>query len=247
MKHLTAIIKDDRLIKGQYGNIRFGPWGYECSDRYSFVTLTDQPRNATQDDDIWQLDGGRLDITYGTKQTSPNTIGLWLCIRALDDILLQDAVIRLVFDKAALKHGRIVGKTFHHTESDKYRLYPTNMVELIGQARETLTVTLDHADGAGRFDPCMYLRDRDDLWIIHARLLPRNPVDLVWLRWANRLFTLSAPNWLSRFLWRFPPAKKLLWRLRERMGRHCPEIQAVPLNKLKSGQSLVLGVTCHFH
>jgi len=246
MRQLTTTITHNKLIKGHYGDIIFGPWGLECSDQNSFVTLTDQPRNAKQIGDIWHLSVGRIRIAYETRKPTPNTIGLKLCIRALDDILLQDAVIRLVFDKAAIKHGRIADKTVHHTNSDKYRLYPTNKVTLIGKDGTTISVSLDHADGAGRFDPYMYLRDRDDHWIIHARLLPRDPVDQVWLRWANRLFTLSAPDWFSALLWRMPPLKKLLWRLRERMGRHCPEIQAVPLNRLKAGQSLSMEVTCHF-
>lgn len=245
MTKLTTTITN-KLISGQYGDIGFGPWGLECSDQHSFVTLTDQPRNARQTGDIWHLSGGRLRITYETHQPAPDTIRLRLCMQALDDILLQDAVIRLVFDKHAIKHGCIAGKTFHHTNSDKYRLYPTKLVELIGQDDATISVTFDHTDGAGRFDPYMYLRDRDDHWIIHARLLPRDPVDHVWLRWANRLFTLGAPDWLAAFLWRMPPIKRLLWRLRERMGRHCPEIQAVPFNRLKAGQSLSMEVTCHF-
>jgi hypothetical protein len=246
MKKLTTAITDNRLIRGKYGDIRFGPWGLECSDQHSFVTVTDKPRNATKIGDIWHLSDGRIRITYETHQPNPDAIQMRLCVHALDDILLQDAVIRLIFDKSAIQHGRIAGKTFHHTNSDKYRLYPTRLVELVGQDDTKISITLNQANGAGRFDPYMYLRDRDDHWIIHARLLPRDPVDQVWLHWANRLFTLSAPGGLSRFLWRVPPIKKLLWRLRERLGRHCPEIQAVPLNRLKAGQSLSMEVTCHF-
>ena len=242
----TVIITNNKLMSGRCGNITFGPWGLECSNQHSFVTLTDRTRNAKQVGDIWHLSGGRIHIAYETRKPTPNTIGLKLRIQALDDILLQDAVIRLVFDKTAIGHGRIADKTVQHTNSDKYLLYPTNEAELIGQDGATVSVTLDHADGAGRFDPYMYLRDRDDHWIIHARLLPSDPVDQVWLRWANRFFTLSAPGWFSALFWRMPVFKKLLWRLRERMGRHCPEIQAVPLNRLKAGQSLSMEVTCHF-
>ncbi len=246
MRQLTTTITHNKLIKGQYGDITFGPWGLKCSAQHSFVPLPDHPRNAKQVSDVWHLSGGRISIAYETRKPTPNTVGLKLRIQALDDILLQDAVIRLVFDKTAIKHGCIADKTVHHTDSDKYRLYPTNEAELIGQDCATISVTLDHADGAGRFDPYMYLRDRDDHWIIHARLLPSDPVDQVWLRWANRLFTLSAPGWFSALLWRMPAFKRLIWRLRERMGRHCPEIQAVPLNRLKAGQSLSMEVTCHF-
>ncbi|KJE34427.1 hypothetical protein UF64_15255 [Thalassospira sp. HJ] len=246
MKHLSTEISENKLISGQYGDIHFGPWGLECSDRHSFVTITDQPRNAILRDDIWHLSDGRLQIKYETEQTSSNTIRLCLSVEALNDIPLQDAVIRLVFDKNAITHGIIAGRTFTHCNSDKYRLYPIKQVQLVGQDGGTITVRLEDADGAGRFDPYMYLRDRDDHWIIHARLLPCDPVDQVWLRWANRFFTLSAPNGVSRFLWRISPIKKLLWRLRERAGRRCPEIQAVPLNHLKAGQSLGLEVTCHF-
>lgn len=247
MSNLKTSIVHDQLMRGQYGDISFGPWGLECSDRHSFVTITDTPRNAKRTDNVWQLAGGRIKTDYETTHPTANTLRVQVHFHALDDIALQDAVLRMVFNKAAIQHGIIGAQTVHHTNSDKYRLYQTDHAKLVGQNNATITVTLDHADGAGRFDPYLYLRDRDDHWIIHARLLPRDPVDQVWLRWANRFFTMSVPDHLARFLWRITPVKKVLWRLRERMGRHWPEIQAVPLNRLKRGQSLMLEVTCHFH
>ena len=106
MRQSTTTITNNVLINGHYGDITFGPWGLECSDQHSFVTLTDHPRNAKQVGDIWHLSGGRIRIAYETRKPTPNTIGLKLRIQALDDILLQDAVIRLVFDKTAIRHGR---------------------------------------------------------------------------------------------------------------------------------------------
>jgi len=247
MKKLQTTITNNQLIHGQYGDITFGPWGLECSDRYAFVTITDTPRNTYQSGDVWHLSSGRIQIEYTTRQKTPDKVSLNLRIRALDDVLLQDAVIRLVFDKKAITHGIIAGNTVTHHNSDKYRLFPTRQTKLIGQDGATISVSLENADGAGRFAPYLYLRDRDDHWIIHARLLPTDPVDHVWLRWANRLFTLSAPNGVSLSLWRIKPFKAIFWRLRERMGRHFPEIQAVPLNRLNAGQSVSMEVTCHFH
>lgn len=247
MNQLKTTIRNNQLIHGQFGDITFGPWGLECSDRHAFVTLTDTPRNVQRSENIWMLSAGRLQIDYATQQSETNTLHLQVRFHALDEILLQDGVLRMVFDKTAIKHGVIDNKTILHTDSDKYRLHQTNTVRLVGQNHATITVTLDHADGAGRFDPYLYLRDRADQWIIHARLLPRAPADQVWLRWANRFFTISVPDRLARLLWRITLAQKALWRLRERMGRNWPEIQAVPLNRLKRGQSLTLEVTCHFH
>lgn len=247
MTKLEATIQNDQLVSGCYGDITFGPWGIECSDQHSFVTLTDTPRNAQRDGNIWHLSSGRLEITLATSQTSANGIKQHATFTALDDVALQDAVIRMVFDKSAIAYGIIAGRTVTHSNSDKYRLHATRDAKLFSSGGKTVTVTLDHADGLGRFDPYLYLRDRADDWIIHARLLPTEPVDHVWLRWANRLFTATAPVALADLLWRFGLSRKLLWRMRERMGRHCPEIQAVPLNILKRGQSLELEVTCHFH
>ncbi|MEQ8285987.1 hypothetical protein [Thalassospira sp.] len=246
MTKLQTTIDDTHLIKGQFGDISFGPWGIECSDKNGFITLTDRTRNAHFQDGIWHLPTGRLKIALHTRQVDANRITIAASFTALDDIALQDAVIRLIFDKAAIKSGIINDQVFAHTNSDKYRLFPTKRAQLIGTSGQRITVTLGATEGAGRFDPYLYLRDRDDLWIIHARLLPRDPVDYVWLRWANRLFTLSAPDPIARWVWKTAPLKNLLWRMRERLGRRCPEIQAVPLNTLLKGQVLSLEVTCHF-
>lgn len=246
MKKLQAKVINDRLVTGQYGDIRFGPWGFECSDRRSFLTLTDQCRNAHQNGDYWRLAEGDWALDYHARQTDPNTLHIRATLTALRDGLLQDAVIRLVFDKSAIQTGEIAGRIFRHTNSDRYRLYPVHTAQLTGTDGTVLSVTLDRHDGAGRFAPYMYLRDQGDHWIIHARLLPVDPVDYVWLRWANRFFTLSAPHWFAHLVWKCPGGKALFWRLRERLGRHCPEIQAVPLNNIKSGQSLLLEVTCRF-
>ncbi|WP_430470819.1 hypothetical protein [Thalassospira lucentensis] len=249
MSQLQTDIRNRRLISGQFGAITFGKWGIEFSDRHSFATLTDTPRNAHLSNDIWQFRQGRWQTRLRTAQTDPTTITAHAQFTAIDDAPLQDAVLRMVFDKHDIAHGAIAGKTFEHRDSDKYRLYPisdTPDVRLVGTDGCEIIITFDTFDGAGRFAPYLYLRDRGDHWIIHARLLPINPVDHVWLRWANRFFTLSAPDPLARALWDMPGGQKLLWRLRERLGRHCPEIQGVPLNIVLAGQTLSLGVTCRF-
>lgn len=249
MTRLHTEIRDHRLISGHFGAITFGMWGIEFSDRYSFATLTDTPRNACLADDVWQLRQGRWKTRLHTAQTSPATLTASAQFTALDHAPLQDAVLRMVFDKHSIAHGAIAGKTYRHRNSDTYRLYPIHKardVRLFGTDGHKIIITLDACDGVGRFAPYLYLRDRGDHWIVHARLLPTNPVDQVWLRWANRFFTLSAPDPVARALWDMPGGQKLLWRLRERLGRHCPEIQAVPLNTVLAGQTLSLGVTCRF-
>ncbi|WP_417625298.1 hypothetical protein [Paremcibacter congregatus] len=246
MTKLQTTIDNDRLIAGQFGDITFGPWGIECSDKNGFITLTDRTRNAHFDNGIWHLPTGRLKIALHTRQINANRITIAASFTALDDIALQDAVIRLIFDKAAIKSGIINDQVFAHANSDKYRLFPTKQAQLIGTSGQRIKVTLTATNGADRFDPYLYLRDRDDHWIIHARLLPRDPVDQIWLRWANRFFTLSAADPIARWVWKTAPLKNLLWRMRERLGRGCPEIQAVPLNTLCKGQVLSLEVTCHF-
>lgn len=246
MTKLDVRIANNRLVTGQFGDVRFSNWGVECSDRHSFVTLTDIARNAHQTDGIWHLSGGRLKIDLETRLIEPDVLSIQARFTALDDIALQDAVVRLVFDRQGIDHGVIADKKYRHTNSDKYRLHSVDHAQLTSTSGKHVLVTLKTADGAERFAPYLYLRDRDDHWIIHARFLPQEPVDHVWLRWANRFFTLSAPDCLARLLWHFGPTRNFLWRLRERMGRNWPEFQAIPLNKIWQGQSLSLEVTCHF-
>ena len=59
MTQLQTDIRNHRLISGQFGTITFGKWGIEFSDRHSFATLTDTPRNATFTDGTWHLSQGR--------------------------------------------------------------------------------------------------------------------------------------------------------------------------------------------
>ncbi|WP_339780028.1 hypothetical protein [uncultured Thalassospira sp.] len=247
MPELISRIIDNRLISGSFGTVTFGPWGVEASDRISFLTLDDHSRHVQHARSDVDFQNSRWQLEYQTRHPQgSNAITLSARFTAITGGPLQDAVIRLVFDKSAIDHGIIAGQKVYHRDSDKYRLFPTRKVQLQTRDHHKIDVTLDHADGAGRFAPYMYLRDRDACWIIHARLLPTAPIDDIWLRWANRFFTLTCPQKLARLIWRFPGGKALLWRLRERWGRHAPEIQAVPLNILKPGQSLYLEVTCRF-
>ena len=248
MSKLNTHIVDNQLISGSFGPVQFGPWGFEASDRVSFFTLDNNSRHITRagQDVIFQNSRWRLD--YETRQSQQHgSITLSARFTALTGGPIQDAVVRLVFDKTAIHHGIIANRKFLHHNSDKYRLFPTRKVQLFTHDHHHIDVTLDHAEGTGRFAPYMYLRDRDDCWIIHARLLPAEPIDDIWLRWANRFFTLSCPSKLARLVWKTPGGKAIFWRLREKWGHRAPEIQAVPLNILKPGQSLYLEVTCRFH
>ncbi|OSQ39753.1 hypothetical protein [Thalassospira mesophila] len=258
MPELTTQITDNRLISGSFGPVHFGtndfgpvnfgPWGFEASDRVSFLTLDDNSRHVNHAGTDINFKNSRWRLEYQTRPSQKDTaITISARFTALTGGPLQDAVIRLVFDKTAIDHGMIANQKYHHRNSDKYRLFPTRQVQLHTRDDRKIDVTLDHAEGAGRFAPYMYLRDRDESWIIHARLLPIAPIDDIWLRWANRLFTLTCPQKLARLIWKAPGGKAILWRLREKWGRHAPEIQAVPLNILKPGQSLYLEVTCRFH
>jgi hypothetical protein len=250
MTVLQADIRDGRLIQGQFGSIQFGPWGFEASDRVSFLTTSEQSRHVEvlEHPNRFLFAEGKWALEYQTRQESHEpTLRINAQFTALRDGLLQDAVIHLVFDKSAFAYGEIANRRINHRNRDKYRLYPVNHVRLCG-AEHSVDISLDHSEGTGRFTPYMYLRDRGDHWIVHARLLPdvKRDIDIVWLRWANRFFTLSAPDRLAKLLWQMPGGKAVLWRTREKLGRLCPEVQAVPLNRLSAGQTLELGVSCRF-
>ncbi|MFH1805429.1 MAG: hypothetical protein ABID63_11135 [Pseudomonadota bacterium] len=246
MTRLIADIVDHRLLRGQYGPFGFGNWGFEASDRQSFLTLSETSRHVGRTEDVFEFAEGSWRLEYHTiHDPDHNLIRITARLTALRDGILQDGVIRLVFDRNGIDSGTLAGRTYRHRNSGRYRLFATRHVALSGGDHQ-IDITLDHADGAGRFDPYMYLRDEGDFWIVHARMLPSAPQDVIWLRWANRLFTVTAPEPVARFLWQNRTGKALLWRLRERWGRHAPEIQAVPLNILRRGQSLQMEVTCRF-
>jgi hypothetical protein len=89
----------------------------------------------------------------------------------------------------------------------------------------------------------MYLRDEPGFWIVHARLIPKEPCDLYWIRWANRFGTLSLNDLWSRRLLRTKWLKDGLWYLSERRGGR-PALQAQGLAVLNPGDCLELQAEC---
>lgn len=74
MSKIDVLITDNRVMDGRFGDISFADWGIECSDRHSFVTLTDIARNAHNTGDIWHLSGGRLKIDLKTHLVAPDAL-----------------------------------------------------------------------------------------------------------------------------------------------------------------------------
>ena len=77
---------------------------------------------------------------------------------------------------------------------------------------------------------------------MHARLIPKMPYALLWVRWFNRFARISLPGWASRILLSVPGLKSRLWYAAERGGRNVLQLQASGLARLDAGEHVALAM-----
>lgn len=133
----------------------------------------------------------------------------------LEKSFLMDFVIRYRFKKQFIKYTEISGKRYYHNNTNVYYQYSVDKVFLQG---EDFGVNIQIIDKVipKEFEPVIYVRDNNDEWVVHIRLVPINwekEVIKICTNWAG---TRPMPQFLSNFLLSFEPIKKTLWYKGER-------------------------------
>lgn len=223
------------LDTGQVNDFVFSDFGIEFSDKYSFLTLTETPRlveinessnnsESTQNNsygtyDIKTAEGNfQLDVNSSYDEVA-KTILIKADLTALNEVNIQDFVIRMKFLKSKIKHALINGNEIFHKNSEKYYQFHTNQASLVGINNKQLKITRTKEKICNDSEAHIYVRDLKDYWIVHSRIFPTKDCKILWLRWINRFFSLSFSRPISESIRKFPFIFNFLWYRKERMGK----------------------------
>ena len=239
------------------GNITGSQWGPETADRGSFFTLTDLPRGChVKPISLSTIPGGFtkrveaemaeghwfLDLTVRHEGSRIHVQQELIC---LAESVFQDFVVRFKFHRNSFETATIDGHFIKHKNRNIWHQYAARKAVLHGPHGIAQVSSLNSMT-CGKFTSCIYVRDEPGSWIVHVRLIPSEPCDLYWIRWANRFFTLSLGDHWSRQILKWGWLKRKLWYLAERKGGR-PALQAQGLSRLALGQRIGLEAECEIN
>lgn len=225
------------------------PWGFETADSYSFFSQeTGGYRNKiverkveatkTQNNAMYVVEMGegrwRLNIS---EKTDGRRILRRHTLTILEDSFLMDYVSRFCFRKKFFDIAVINGREIQHRKTNLYYQHPVREVELRGD-RYSVKIKIDSSINAGKFREHMYVRDYEDVWVVHARLLPikwDKEVIKICRRWYNK----AIPKNISGILLRCRQIRDYLWYRGETRQPNFP-VNAYPIVKLAAGDVLEL-------
>lgn len=234
------------------------PWGIETADFSSFFSLENgvgyrysSIRDVLDFDDthfrreiVCDMRHGKWSLECEDRIVSEFRIARAAKITAIEDSFLMDFVVRFRIRKKYVTRAMIAGRSFVHAGTNIYYQYPTREAFLdtsFGRVR----IGIEEFDGAGRFSPFMYVRDRGEEWIIHARLLPDPPTHTT-IKLCNSFFkTRPIPQWMTEEILKSKSIRDALWYRGERRPYASRALRwlnpcAFGLSMLPKGSSLEL-------
>lgn len=257
MKVLQIEWHDGLVKQVASGNITGDQWGPETADRGSFFTLTDLPRGCrVKPISLSSIPGGftkrvETEMAEGhwfldlTVRHEGSKIRVQQDLSCLADSVFQDFVVRFKFHRNSFEIATINGHCIEHRNRNIWHQYAARNAVLRGP-HGTAQVSSRNSMTCGKFISCIYVRDEPGFWIVHVRLIPSEPCDLYWIRWANRFFTVSLGDYWSRQILHWEWLKRKLWYLAERKGGR-PALQAQGLTRLARGQKIGLEAECEIN
>lgn len=240
------------------GAIEGTAFGIETADRHSFFTLAPERFGARIINDRAVLIGpenGRRDLTVEmaegswtasvTSTVGPGRLSLAASLTTLSPSLFQDFVLRAVFSTSSFTEAEIGGERFGHRNRDLSRQYEVREAVLRGP-NGSATIRVTGAAARSWFNQWLYVRDSPEGWVVHARLLPKEPYALLWVRWFNRFCRISLPDGASRAILSLPGAREKLWYAAERGGAGALQLQASGLAGVPAEETLSLAMDIDF-
>lgn len=231
------------------------PWGVETADSWAFYSMEKNIGYRYQE---LAFTRDLSDAKYTTSQHIKMKEGEWKLsttdeiidhsvirtaeLVCVEDSILMDFVVRFRFKKKYFNQAMIADQKIPHTMSNVYHQYVTNEATLEGENLK-LTVNIIGSETSGRFTPHLYVRDHQDEWVVHARMIP-NSSDKDVIKLCSKYFATSPlPNIMTKSFLSFSNVKDYLWYHSE----HSPyknrlmkffSPNAFPMIRLKKGQSL---------
>lgn len=236
------------------------PWGIECGDSMGFFSQTDSgvrssneylkikiTNSSSSSIQKVNLSDGEL-IVGSNNQWNKKEIERNVYAKAVKDTFLMDFVLRYRFKKNIFHTAIINKKKIIHNKTNIYYQYPVKEAMLLGEDCK-ITIKLNEVETADIFKPYMYVRDFEDEWIIHCRLLPEvfeKKVLKLNVPWYNK----SIPQFLSNIILSIPILQKRTWYRTEKkkysswnlIGRFFKP-SSYPLAMLKAGKIISINST----
>lgn len=238
------------------------PWGVEFADSSTFYSMEDgfgyryelleqqetlRPlvREIRQ---LIRLREGLVRLELIEHLAGPHKFRRTCTLTCMEDTTLMDFVLRYRFLAAEFPRGYIAGRMLPFAGSCVYHQYPV-AAAAVGNDRYSIRVEVVGETVPSCMKGHVYLRDGEDAWVLHVRMLPT-----VWneevIKLCSKWFgTRPLPRWMSTSLLRMPRVKKALWY----RGERCPwrnriacifSPNAYPMARLKKGEVLRWDVVC---
>lgn len=234
------------------------PWSIEAADSYSAFRHSDKglrvntvnTHNATKDISNGEITvkakEGLWNIEY-CDRISKSIIKRNACLITQYDSYLMDFVIRYRFLKKYFDYALINNTKILHNSSNKYYQYQTGKMELVGRKYSCLITMKKQI--YKNFYQMMYVSDKKDEWVVHCRLLPKNPAKYV-LKLSTFWYDSALPSFIARpFIANSAIRKLLLFRgerkpYQKPLSLLAPNIYPIAL--LNKNESILIESTCEF-
>lgn len=162
------------------------PWGIETADssaffslernvgyRYEVINSSYNKKNNLYEYKVEtkMFEGGF--VLTGKDYLKDNLINRKVSLECLEDSFFMDFVMRYRFKKEFFQYAVINNKIIEHKCSNIYFQYPVKTVSLIGEKYNISIKIIDYY--CSEFmNPYMYVRDHEDEWVVHVRMIPIN-------------------------------------------------------------------------
>lgn len=218
-------IKNNVISKLFYkGKNIINPWGFETADSSAFFSLEEGVgyRYSLDKDEYFSNDfvskanivtnmqEGRWELSVNDRIDSENTVIRKVEAITLEDTIFMDFVMRFRFKKDIVEYAKIADKILYHQNTNIYNQYPVDSVLLKCKKFNIKITILDKQVPIG-LEPVIYVRDRNDEWVVHVRMIPRQwdkEVIKICTKWAQ---TRPIPQILSKYLLSFRIIRDALW------------------------------------
>jgi len=200
------------------------PWGFETADSSAFYSLEDGfgyrykiLNQSIEFSDkhykaeiVTKMKEGKWKLKINDYIENENIINRYVEAITLEDSYFMDFVMRFRFKKEFIRFAKIADNVIYHKNTNIYYQYPVKEVFLKGKEFDIKISIIDKIVPK-KMKPVMYVRDNNEEWIVHVRMIPEKwdkEVIKLCTSWAK---TRPLPQYLSNILLKWKWLKNELW------------------------------------
>lgn len=200
------------------------PWGAETADSSAFFSLEDgvgyrynylenehkQTDSKNSHELTIDMKEGKFKLSTSDEIKSDSKINRKMTLTCLEDIYLMDFVLRFRFLKDQFEYAEINDEKFYHRNTNIYNQHFVNKVFLKGKTN-SIKISINDFLTHENFRPEMYVRDREDEWVVHVRMFPKKSDKDVIKLCSTFFMTRPIPHFLTKLILSFSRLRKSLW------------------------------------